>query len=222
VPSRAERGLPEGAIVFSSFNINYKIDPVMFAAWMRILDAVPNSVLWLLKSSDLSAQNLMAAARRHGVAPGRLVFAEMRPKPDHMARLPIADLGLDTRICNGHTTTTDMLCAGVPVLTLQGRHFASRVASSLLINHGLSDLVTTTLEEYVGLAVDLANDRAALAAVRDRVRVNKATWPLFNVENYVHNLESAYEAIWRRYLSGEPPQAITIAHSGSATPISKR
>jgi predicted O-linked N-acetylglucosamine transferase (SPINDLY family) len=212
-PSRADAGLAEGAVVFASFNVNYKIDPVMFGAWSTILNRVPGSVLWLLKSSDLAARNLQREAEDRGVDGGRIVFADLAPKAAHMARLPLADLGLDTRICNGHTTTTDMLCAGVPVVTLRGRHFASRVASSLLINDGLEDLVTTTLDAYVERAVTLANDRGALAAVRARVTANRKSHPLFNVEAYVRDLEAAYEAMWRRHCAGLPRQPIEVAAS---------
>ena len=209
-PSRVDCGLPNDAVVFSSFNINYKIDPIMFGAWTKILAAVPNSVLWLLRSDPIAEKNLKSAAAADGIDPARLVFADFADKARHMARLSLADLGVDTRICNGHTTTTDMLCAGVPVLTLQGRHFASRVASSLLLNHGLPEMVASSVDDYIARAVALGNDPAALAVLKQKVQANKKTAPLFDVKRYVRDMEKAYELVWARHLAGDPPAPIAV------------
>jgi predicted O-linked N-acetylglucosamine transferase (SPINDLY family) len=155
-------GLPEGCFVFCSFNQPYKIDPVMFDVWMRILQQVPEGVLWLLSTNKIAEENLRREAEARGIKSERLIFADRLPKDEHLARLRFADLTLDTRIYNGHTTTSDALWAGVPVITLQGSHFASRVSSSVLSAIGLPEVVTHSLEEYEALAVQLAHKPAQL------------------------------------------------------------
>ncbi|MGE0734754.1 MAG: tetratricopeptide repeat protein [Alphaproteobacteria bacterium] len=209
--SRAQAGLPREGFVFACFNNSYKIEPVMFDAWMRILKCAPESVLWLLATHDAAVRNLREAAVARGVDPQRLVFAPIEPRDRHLARLRLADLALDTRICNGHTTTTDALWAGVPVLTLIGSHFASRVAASLLKAVGLPDLVKDSLPAYEAAAVDLARDPAAAAALRARLAVNRTTTPLFDSERFTRNLEAAYEEMMRLYRAGDQPQAIDLA-----------
>src|SRR4029077_18348764 len=155
--------------LFCCFNDNYKIIPEMFDCWMRILHQTNGSVLWLLESNAIAASNLRNEAAARGIDTGRLVFAPFMPLPDHLARLRLADLFLDTFPCNAHTTASDALWAGVPVLTCAGDTFVSRVAGSLLQAIGLSDLVTRSLAEYEALALELGRDPGTLAALRARL-----------------------------------------------------
>jgi protein O-GlcNAc transferase len=204
-------GLPDKSFVFSSFNLPYKIDPVMFDCWMRILQQVPDSVLWLFGDDKNARCNLHREAAARGVAPERLVFAQKIEKAEHLSRLKWADLALDTRIVNGHTTTSDSLWAGVPVITLQGSHFASRVSSSLLDAVGLSELITYRMEEYEQLAVQLASRSSELKALRHKLNINRLTNPLFDTARFVRNLEHAYCEMWRIFLEGRAPTQIEVA-----------
>lgn len=209
---RTDFGLSETGFVFVCFNQSYKIEPVMFECWMRILGQVPNSQLWLLEKTDgLAAANLRAAAEANGMDPERLVFAGRLPKDQHLARLQLADLGLDTRLYNGHTTTSDALWAGVPVIGHLGRHFASRVTASLLGAVGMPELVVQDLESYESLAVRLAQDRDALRAIRERLWHNRTSAPLFDTETFARHLEQAYERMWQTLLAGEAPSAFNVS-----------
>jgi protein O-GlcNAc transferase len=208
--NRETLGLPDKGFVFSSFNLPYKIDPVMFDCWMRILQQVPDSVLWLFGDNENTRYNLRQEAADRGVDPDRLVFAQKLEKAEHLSRLQWADLALDTRIVNGHTTTSDSLWAGVPVVVLQGGHFASRVSSSLLHAVGLSELVTYRLEEYEKIAVQLASRPSELKAVRLKLNSNRLKKPLFDTARFVRNLENAYRAMWRIFLEGRAPRQIEV------------
>jgi protein O-GlcNAc transferase len=208
--NRETLGLPDKGFVFSSFNLPYKIDPVMFDCWMRILQQVPNSVLWLFGDNENARCNLRQEAAGRGVEPDRLVFAQKIEKTEHLSRLKWADLALDTRIVNGHTTTSDSLWAGVPVITLQGSHFASRVSSSLLHAVGLSELVTYRLEEYEKLAVQLASRPSELKAVRHKLNINRLNKPLFDTARFVRNLEQAYSEMWRIFQEGRAATQIEV------------
>jgi len=190
--TRTELGLPADGIVFCCFNNNYKILPQVFEVWMRLLRDVPASTLWLLEDNPAAALNLRAAARGHGIDAERLVFAPRIPIAEHLARQRVADLFLDTLPCNAHTTASDALWAGVPVLTCAGAGFAARVAASLLHAVGLPDLVATSLEQYAALALAFARDPARLADVRDRLARNLRTAPLFDTARYTAHLEAAY------------------------------
>ncbi len=192
---KADFRLPEHSFIFCSFNRPYKIEPVMFDVWMKLLQQVPKSVLWLLWKDNVTEKNLRQEAKTRGVNPERLIFAKYLPKEEHLARQKLADLGLDTRIVNGHTTTSDALWAGVPVITLQGTHFASRVASSVLTAVGLPELITHSLEEYETLALRLATHPDQLDAIRQKLGKNRLTKPLFDTPRFVRNLEKAYLAI---------------------------
>jgi len=204
-------GLPEDAFVFCSFNHGYKIEPVMFDVWMRILRQVPKGILWLPKKSDTGVRNLRLEAEARGVAPERLFFVDRLPtKAEYLARLRLADLMLDTRVYNGHTTTSDALWAGVPLITLQGNHYASRVASSVLTAVGLPELVTYQLEDYEKLAVRLAKHADELRAVRGKLTQNRLTQPLFDTSRFTKDLETAYKEMWRISLAGEPPRRIEV------------
>lgn len=209
-PSRRDCGLPEDAFVFCSFCISYKIEPVMFEIWMDILSAVDGSVLWLFPGDSAAEANLRQHAGKRGVAPERLIFAGRLPKDRHMARVALADLALDTRVYGGHTTTSDMLWAGVPVVSALGGHFPSRVGASLLKATGLDDLVVASLEDYRNLALRLSGDRAALTALRARVAAARERSPLFDTARFARHLEDAYTRMWDRHQAGQPPVAFAV------------
>lgn len=197
-PRRSELSLPETAFVYCCFNGCGKIAPEVFRVWMRLLAAVPDSVLWLLVEDPIAADNLRREAAGCGIDAARLVFAPRLPLPEHLARYAAADLFVDTLPCNAHTTASDALWAGVPVLTCRGPTFAGRVAASLLHAAGLPELVARDLEEYEELARALAGDRARLALLRARLAANRATSPLFDAERHRRGLEAAYVLMWQR------------------------
>lgn len=203
-PSRAQCGLPDQGVVFCSFNHDYKISPHVFAVWMRLLKAVPGSVLWLMSRNEVSQRNLQAHAQAHGVEPERLVFAKRVPRvEDHLARYRQADMFLDTHPYNAHTTAADALMAGLPVVTYSGQSFPSRVAGSLLRTAGLPDLVTNSLDDYEALALKLATHPDLLSDVKARLAQNRRTTALFDTPAFCRNLEAIYTAMWRQsQLSG--------------------
>ena len=211
-PSRSDCALPEQGFVFCSFNNSYKITPALFDIWMRLLTAVPGSVLWLLEANEWVEANLRREATTRGVEPDRLVFSPRRPLPDHLARHHCADLFLDTLPYNAHTTASDALWTGLPVLTCRGETFAGRVAASLLTAIGAPELITQTLAEYESMALRLANDPAALSAVREKIRRNRATAALFDTARYTRNIETAYGRIWERHRSGLPAETFDVAN----------
>ena len=208
-PVRSEQGLPEKAFVFCSFNTEYKLDSHIFNAWLTILRQTENSVLWLMVRNTAGRKLLQARAGKQGVDPKRLVFATPMSKPNHLARLSLADLALDTRIVNGHTTTADALQVGLPVVTIKGNHFASRVSASLLEAAGIAELIAEDLEQYVNLAVSLAGNRSLFQKTKRKLAFrNKLA--LFNTSRTVALLEKAYCAIWQRYLEGRPPDNLQV------------
>jgi predicted O-linked N-acetylglucosamine transferase (SPINDLY family) len=209
-PPRDELGLPADGFVFCSFNAAYKIMPEVFAAWMRMLKGVQGSVLWLLEPKPTAIRNLRRMASEQGVDPARLLFAPVAGHAEHLGRLRAADLFLDTFPYNAHTTARDALWAGLPLLTCAGETFASRVAGSLLSAIGLQELITTTLADYEALGLRLARSPEALLALRGKLSRNRETEPLFDSPRYVRALESAYEAMWRNYVSGSGPVEIEI------------
>jgi protein O-GlcNAc transferase len=210
-PSRAELGLPENAFVFCCFNNIYKIVPAWFDLWMTILHRVEGSVLWLLGTREIAKSNLRQEAERRGIAGERIVFAERMPQPEHLARHRRADLFLDTLPYNAHTTTSDALWAGLPVLTCAGETFAARVAAGLLDAVGLADMIAPTPEAFVETAVRLAREPEALRAIRARLGVNRATHPLFDSPRFARQVESAYATMWARHRQGEPPEGFAVA-----------
>jgi len=212
--SRAAFGLPEDAFVFCSFNSTYKITPAMFDTWMRLLEAVPGSVLWLLEWSPQAVGNLKAEAAKRGVDPARLVFGRGLRLPEHLARHRLADLFLDTLPVNAHTTASDSLWAGLPVLTCAGDSFVSRVAGSLLTAMGLPELVTTSLAEYEAMALRLAREPGLLASLKARLDANRLTAPLFDIERFTRDLERAYEQAHDLWLSGQPPRSFNVESQG--------
>jgi predicted O-linked N-acetylglucosamine transferase (SPINDLY family) len=205
-PTRQAAGLPDTGFVFCNFNQSYKLTPDTFAGWMRILKQVDGSVLWLLAAAPPFAANLARAAAAQGVDPARILFAPDRPPTEHLARLSLADLFLDGLPYNAHTTASDALWAGVPVLTRRGTAFPGRVAASLLTVAGLPGLITESQAEYEALAVRLARDPAALKVLRP-----SRTSPLFDTDLVRRRIEKAYEEMWRRWLAGEPPRAFTLS-----------
>jgi len=209
-PARAELGLPPSAFVYCCFNNSYKIMPRVFDSWMRILRGVPASVLWLLLDNNTAAANLRREAALRGVDASRLIFAERTPLPAHLARQRAADLFLDTFPYNAHTTTSDALWAGLPVLTRIGSSFAARVAASLLGAIGLPELVTATDEQYEAQARELAHDRDRLAAIRQKLRANRASTPLFDSQSLTRHIEDAYEWMYRRHRSGAEPEDFDV------------
>lgn len=199
---RASEGLPEGVVVFCNFNTPAKIDRSTFSCWMKILLEVPDSILWLMKASPESTENLTKAADAAGVNPSRLVYALPLPKHKHLSRLRFADLILDSFIYNAHTTATDALWAGVPIVTRTGETFASRVATSLLRAVGLSELATQNEQDYVSLAVQLATNHERLAHLKSVLR-NPTQKSLFDTARYVGNLDAAYKEMFARALRRE-------------------
>jgi predicted O-linked N-acetylglucosamine transferase (SPINDLY family) len=217
-PSKAALGLPENSFVFCSFNQPFKIEPGIFDAWMRILKQVPNSVLWLISWNQKTSENLWREAAARGVAPERLIFAKRISKEEHLARHVLADLVLDTRIYNGHTTTSDALWAGVPVITICGDHFASRVSASLLQAVGMPELITHRIENYESLALQLAYQPDKLNLLRQKLSKLRLTSPLFDTPRFTRNLEKAYKQIWHRYLSGQKPCPVEIREETALLP----
>jgi len=204
LPQREDVGLPEEGFVFCCFNQAYKINPEIFDVWCQLLSRCPDSVLWLLKD-DMAEGNLRNAAFQRGISPHRLIFAAHTTQLEHLSRLQCADLVLDTLPYNAHTTASDALWAGVPLVTCVGDTFASRVAGSLLHAVGLPELATDSLDSYFNLALALASDPAQLAEVRQRLAHNRLTTPLFDILSYTRHLEGLYEAMWSRHLAGDAP-----------------
>jgi predicted O-linked N-acetylglucosamine transferase (SPINDLY family) len=209
-PTRAEAGLPEHGFVFCCFNNNYKITAAMFDVWMRLLQSVPASVLWLLRENADAEANLRREAGARDVDPARLVFAGRLKLDEHLARHRLADLFLDTLPYNAHTTASDALWAGLPVLTCQGEAFAARVAGSLLNAVGLPELVTHSLADYEALAFALAQDAARLSALRVKLAQNRDTHPLFDTDRFRRHIEAAYVRMWDVWQRGEAPRSFAV------------
>jgi predicted O-linked N-acetylglucosamine transferase (SPINDLY family) len=209
--TKEELHLPKDGFVFCCFNNNFKILPATFDGWMRILKAVEGSVLWLLQDNSWAADNLRKEAEKQGIASNRLLFAERMPLSEHLARHRQADLFLDTAPYNAHTTTSDALWAGLPVLTLMGRSFASRVSASLLNAIGLPELITSTQEEYEALAIELAVNPKKLAEIKLKLANNRLTTPLFDTPLFAKNLEAGYIKMHEQYHAGLEPEHIYIA-----------
>jgi predicted O-linked N-acetylglucosamine transferase (SPINDLY family) len=219
VVTRAECGLPEQGFVFCCFNNSFKIRPDTFDVWMRILKRVPGSVLWLLSERPVTTENLKREAASRGVEPNRLVFASRMPGAAHLARHGAADLFLDTWPCNAHTTASDALWAGLPVLTRIGGSFSSRVASSLLRAVGLPTLIMRTNEEYEDMAVALANRPDELGSLKQRLRDNRDNCPLFDSARFTRQIEEAYQQVMQRYWSGLAPDNVSLTEKSTGTPI---
>jgi protein O-GlcNAc transferase len=209
-PTRAEAGLPHPAFVFCCFNNSYKIMPPVFEVWMKLLRAIPESALWLLEDSRDAKRRLQQAAQAAGVDPARVIFAARVAPAEHLARHRLADLFLDTLPYNAHTTASDALWAGLPLVTCVGHTFAGRVAGSLLRAVGLTELATHSLHDYETLALKLARAPALLAEVRGRLERNRSTAPLFDLERFRRHLEAAYLTMWETAQRGEPPRGFSV------------
>ncbi len=210
MPARAEAGLPEDGIVFCSFNRAQKIEPEVFGAWMDILRAVTDSVLWLYASDPEAPDTLRREAAARGVDPGRLVFAGRVPKEQHLARLRLVDLGLDTGPCNGHVTTADTLWAGVPVVAVRGGRLISRLSASVLTAAGVPELIAADPDGYRALAIGLAHSPDERRRLRERLAAARTTAPLFDTAGIVACLEEAYRAMWDRFESGATPRPFAV------------
>jgi protein O-GlcNAc transferase len=209
-PSRSDAGLPERGFVFCSFNNSYKIVPAVFDVWMRLLRAIDGSVMWLRYESESAAVNLRREAERRGVPAHRLVFAHRIDLAQHLARHRLADLFVDTFPYTAHSTASHALWAGVPVLTLRGETFVSRVASSLLHTAGLPECVVDSLSEYEALALKLATNSHLLAELREKLERSRATSPLFDTDRFRQHIESAYVTMYQRYQRGDAPATFDV------------
>lgn len=208
--TRTDFGLPEDAFVFCSFNMPYKIDLNIFNQWMAILNAVPNSVLWLLHGDSIYEEKLRQEAIIRGVNASRIVFTRKLSIEEHLSRHQLADLALDTHMVNGHTTTSDALWAGIPVLTVRGGHFMSRVSASLLKAVNMEMLIAGDRMEYMEIATDLANNPDRLVGLKKRLFRNLRIEPLFDTRRFSKNLEYAYRTMWSNYLGGLTPRPIHV------------
>ncbi|HET7085333.1 MAG TPA: nucleotidyltransferase family protein [Rhizomicrobium sp.] len=211
-PGREQEGLPENGLVFACFNRLYKVSPEIFDIWMRLLRALEGSVVWMPSGDAAAMAGLRREAAARGVAPERVVFAEyLEQGGDHLARLRLADLFLDTLPYNAHSTAADALWAGVPVLTCRGHSFQARVAASLLHAAGLPELVTTSLADYEERAFALARDPQQLAAIRQKLARNRETTPLFDAARFTRGLETVYRTMWERQRAGLSPETFSVA-----------
>ncbi len=207
----SQHGLPDSGFVFCCLNNNYKIEPEIFNVWMRILAAVPESVLWLLPRFPVSEHNLRREAEARGIPGERLIFTQHQlQKSEHLQRFQLADLFLDTLYYNAHSTATDALWAGVPIITCPGATFAARVTASLLTAIGLPELITRNLEEYEELAIDLATSDGKMQQLKQKLAKNRHTYPLFDTPSLTRNLEQAYRSMWEIYADGKSPSPIKI------------
>lgn len=204
--SRSEAGLPENAMVYCCFNGAHKINQFTFDRWLTILARVPGSVLWLLSSTEATDDRLRTYAGKHGIAPERIVFAQRLANPAHLARYALADLFLDTTPYGAHTTASDALWMGQPVLTMSGRSFASRVCGSLVRAAGIPEMVSTSAEEFVERGVALGNDPTSLAPLRETLRARRDSCTLFDMPLLVRHLEGLYQRMWDEFQSGNLPR----------------
>ncbi|UWQ85180.1 O-linked N-acetylglucosamine transferase, SPINDLY family protein [Leisingera caerulea] len=211
VPSRAEAGLPEDAFVFCSFNSPYKVSPDEFDVWMKLLDRVPDSVLWFYAPRDKTCDYILKEAKKRGIGPERIVFAGFAGQKEHLARLQLADVFLDTFAVNAHTTASDALWAGVPVVTKTGKQFAARVATSLVHCAGVPELAAATPQQYQALALKLARDPEYLAAIKARIKEGIAQGPLYDTEKFTRNFEALMEKAVQRYNAGLKPDHLSLA-----------
>ena len=210
IPTRAEAGLPERGFVFCSFNNGYKITPAVFDVWMRLLGQVEESALWLVPGNEAAERNLRREGSERGINPGRIIFARSLNYADHLARIRLADLFLDTLPFNAGATASDALWAGLPVLICTGEAFAARMAGSLLTAIGAPELITRSREQYEALALKLATDREMLSGIRAKLDRNRLSLPLFDTDRFRAHIEAAYTAMWERCQRGKAPEGFEV------------
>lgn len=210
VMTRAEFGLPEEGIIFCCFNNNFKITPEIFQSWMNILNKIEDSVLWLFEGNKLATSNLISEAIKMKIDPRRLIFAQRMSQPEHIARQQLADIFLDTFPYNAHTTASEALWVGMPIVTMAGETFASRVGASLLTAVDLPELIATNLIEYESLVIDLAENPRRIKEIRHNLITKRLTLPLFNIKGYAQDLESAYKIMNMRYIQKKKLEHIFI------------
>ncbi|KAL9233417.1 hypothetical protein vseg_008423 [Gypsophila vaccaria] len=221
-PKRSDYGLPEDKFLFACFNQLYKMDPEIFTTWCNILKRIPNSALWLLKFPAAGESRLRAYAAAQGVRPDQIIFTDVAVKHEHIKRSALADLFLDTPLCNGHTTGTDILWAGLPMITLPLEKMATRVAGSLCLATGLGEeMIVNSIKEYEERAVSLALNPPKLRALRDKLKAVRLTCPLFDTPRWVKNLERAYFKMWNLYCSGKHPQPFKVTENDMEFPCDK-
>jgi predicted O-linked N-acetylglucosamine transferase (SPINDLY family) len=207
---RKDFNLPNNCFVFCCFNNSYKINPIIFNVWMNILKKTKNSILWLLEENFLNKKNILKEAKNLGVLEDRIIFADKIKNAEHLARHKLADLFLDTLPCNAHTTASDALWSGLPILTCLGKNFQGRVAASLLNSVGLSNLITKSLDEYERLAIQFASKEKNIIDIKNKLYNNLKSSSLFNTEIFTSNMEKAYKEIYERYKSNLKPDNIVI------------
>ncbi|XP_078447554.1 tetratricopeptide repeat (TPR)-like superfamily protein isoform X2 [Wolffia australiana] len=216
---RSDYGLPENKFIFACFNQLYKMDPEIFDTWCNILKRIPNSALWLLRFPAAGEMRLRAYAAAQGLRPDRIIFTDVAMKNEHIRRSALADLFLDTPLCNGHTTGTDVLWAGLPMVTLPLEKMATRVAGSLCLATGLGDeMIVHSMKEYEERAVVLAENPSRLRSLRRRLEAARLSCPLFDTARWVRNLERAYMRMWRVHCRGASPQAFKVAEDDAEFP----
>jgi predicted O-linked N-acetylglucosamine transferase (SPINDLY family) len=209
--TKLEMGLPEKGFVFCCFNNNYKISSIEFNIWMRLLKEIKGSILWLLKSNKNAERKLRAEAASRGISADRLVFAKHVPSAEHLARHRLADLFIDTFNVNAHTTASDALWAGLPIVTKLGNGFAARVAGSLLTAIDLTELITKTNQQYEELILELAKNPTRLAEIKKKLAMNRLSKPLFNTELFTKYLEDGYQQAYARYFYDLDPDTIIVS-----------
>ncbi|KAL0403745.1 UNVERIFIED_CONTAM: putative UDP-N-acetylglucosamine--peptide N-acetylglucosaminyltransferase SEC [Sesamum radiatum] len=221
-PKRSDYGLPEDKFIFACFNQLYKMDPEIFTTWCNILKRVPNSALWLLRFPAAGEMRLRAHAAAQGVQPDQIIFTDVAMKQEHIRRSALADLFLDTPLCNAHTTGTDVLWAGLPMVTLPLEKMATRVAGSLCLATGVGEeMIVNSMKEYEEKAVSLALNRPKLQDLTNRLKAARLTCPLFDTARWVRNLERAYFKMWNLYCSGQHPQPFKVAENDLEFPYDR-
>ncbi|EEF40435.1 o-linked n-acetylglucosamine transferase, ogt, putative [Ricinus communis] len=219
---RSDYGLPEDKFIFACFNQLYKMDPEIFNTWCNILKRVPNSALWLLRFPAAGEMRLRSYAVSQGVQPEQIIFTDVAMKQEHIRRSALADLFLDTPLCNAHTTGTDILWAGLPMVTLPLEKMATRVAGSLCLATGLGDeMIVSSMKEYEEKAVSLALNRPKLQALTNKLKAVRMTCPLFDTPRWVQNLERAYFKMWNIHCSGQQPQHFKVTEDDSEFPYDR-
>ena len=208
--TRKDMGLPEHGFIFCNFNNSYKLSPIEFDIWMRLLDQVEDSVLWLLKPTKWVEKNLQQEARKRGVAADRLVFAEKLPHPVHLARQKLADVFVDNFNVNAGVTLGDALWVGLPVVTKLGKQMPARVGGMALASIDMPELITKTEQEYEALLLELAPNSQRLSAIKEKLEANRLSTPLFNAELFTKHLENGYQQAYQRYFDGNDPEAISV------------